>query len=434
VHGVLTDVRFFHALWGVDRLGLKALWARMEVASPYRLVEAYRPVVENPERSESIAWAVAALLHDTGHPAEAAKIRRFFVDECRKGDNPRRLAGALGNLGGSAWAAGDLDTAEACSREQERICRGLGDEPERMKALGHLALIARARGDLDGATACNREVERLARAAGNDDMLAGCLANQAVVHEQRGELDQAAALLRESERLCHRLADRDGLRQCLTNQAAVARKRGDAAAAVELGAKAIRICHQLGDAANLRVCEDSHILALNELAVRLAQQGRMPEAVRAVEESVSLAKQLGLPRLTEATDLMLSELKKPTSAINQRALAEEALKLIDECRSAGMGGQMDVAQAVCDMLRETLRPHEGDPWPPGRFFRGKERFLRGMIHVGVGDVRAALPLFEESVALFESVAALPGFEWVAEDLAAARGNRDRARRDVAAPV
>src|ERR1019366_6947595 len=64
-------------------------------------------------------------------------------------------------------------------KEQERLCRELGNKEALQLALGNQAPILQTRGDLDGAMALSKEQERLCRELGNPYGLATSLANQA---------------------------------------------------------------------------------------------------------------------------------------------------------------------------------------------------------------------------------------------------------------
>ena len=99
----------------------------------------------------------------------------------------------------------------ALHKEQERICRELGNKDGLQASLGNQALILKARGDLDGAMALHKEEERICRELGNKDGLQASLGNQALILKARGDLDGAMALHKEQERICRELGNKDGL-------------------------------------------------------------------------------------------------------------------------------------------------------------------------------------------------------------------------------
>jgi tetratricopeptide (TPR) repeat protein len=87
-------------------------------------------------------------------------------------------------------------------KEEERLCRELGNKPGLANSLGNQANVLRARGELDGAMALSKEAERLLRELGDPQDLAILLANQAALlsskpdrrHEARRLADEALAL------------------------------------------------------------------------------------------------------------------------------------------------------------------------------------------------------------------------------------------------
>jgi tetratricopeptide (TPR) repeat protein len=93
-------------------------------------------------------------------------------------------------------------------KEQERLCRELGNKEGLSSSLGNQAAILQARGDLDGAMALYREQERICRDLGNVEGLAFSLANQAhLIAFSRRRPSEALPLAEEA----YRIATRHGL-------------------------------------------------------------------------------------------------------------------------------------------------------------------------------------------------------------------------------
>ena len=82
----------------------------------------------------------------------------------------------------------------ALHRQEEQLCRELGNKDGLQRSLGNQALILQARGDLDGAMALHKQEEQLCRELGNKDGLQASLGNQALILQARGDLDGAMAL------------------------------------------------------------------------------------------------------------------------------------------------------------------------------------------------------------------------------------------------
>jgi tetratricopeptide (TPR) repeat protein len=112
----------------------------------------------------------------------------------------------------------------ALLKEQERICRELGNKDGLGMSLGNQANILYDRGDLDGAIALHKEEERICRELGNKDGLSGSLGNQANILYARGNLGGAMALHKEQERICRELGNPQSLSISLANQAGILRR------------------------------------------------------------------------------------------------------------------------------------------------------------------------------------------------------------------
>jgi len=67
----------------------------------------------------------------------------------------------------------------------------------------------------------HKEEERICRELGNKDGLQRTLGNQANIFYTRGELDEAMRLNKEQERICRELGNKEGLAISLINQASL---------------------------------------------------------------------------------------------------------------------------------------------------------------------------------------------------------------------
>ncbi|PWR70188.1 hypothetical protein, partial [Methanospirillum lacunae] len=83
-------------------------------------------------------------------------------------------------------------------KEQERICRELGNVDGLQASLGNQALILKARGDLDGAMKLHKEKERICRELGKVESLAISLANQSLILNQQGKTLEADVMIHEA--------------------------------------------------------------------------------------------------------------------------------------------------------------------------------------------------------------------------------------------
>jgi len=153
--------------------------------------------------------------------AEVLLRRALASYERSYGGNHMNVASVLSDLADLLLQKRDYASAESLYRRALTIWeRNLGaNHPHIASVRRSLALILKDRGDLDGAMVLHKEEERLCRELGNKDSLQASLGNQAVILKARGDLDGAMALFKEQERLCRELGNPEGLSISLANQA-----------------------------------------------------------------------------------------------------------------------------------------------------------------------------------------------------------------------
>lgn len=83
-------------------------------------------------------------------------------------------------------------------KEQEGLCRQIGDLHGLETTLGNQAVILRMRGQLDDALTLHREKERICRDLGDIDGVAMSLGNQALVLSDAGRPREARKLAEEA--------------------------------------------------------------------------------------------------------------------------------------------------------------------------------------------------------------------------------------------
>jgi hypothetical protein len=140
---LLADRDFFKAAWTHNQFEVKAYWARVGAASPLRMVRAYRAQITHPEgeTDKYLLWFLGFLLADTGYPVEALSVRTSLADHFRSAGDLANLQACLGSQANILYARGDLDGAMALHKEQERLCRELGNKDGLMRSLGNQASI-----------------------------------------------------------------------------------------------------------------------------------------------------------------------------------------------------------------------------------------------------------------------------------------------------
>ena len=290
LYDLLADLSFFEEAWRADEFRVKVYWSQVEAASQLRLTDAYRAVLDRPDRHSDYVWDVSILLYATGHPVEALSLQGHLVEHYRRVGDRWALATVLSNQAVILRDRGDLDEAMALHKQQERICRELGNKAGLSSSLGSQALILYARGDLDGAMALHKQQERTCRELGNKAGLSRSLGNQALILNARGDLDGAMASHKQQERICRELGDEAGLHRSLGNQAVILADRDDLAGAMALHKEKERICRESGYGPDLACCLIQQSMTLFRV------RGKRREAKIKGQEALSIYESLGLNR------------------------------------------------------------------------------------------------------------------------------------------
>jgi tetratricopeptide (TPR) repeat protein len=371
---LLTDPDWFPALWTEDPGEVKALWTRVHENSELRAHDVYRaPLDQDPDQAQAVFVNLAAnLLRELGALAPALELHREEERICRELGDLSHVGIALGNQGVIHSSLGELDRAMELQRESERICRELDDPKGVLITLGNQAQILRARGEQERALELHQEEAALARKIGYREGLASSLGNQGSIHHALGRPERAMELLADHERICRERGDLMGVGISLGHQAAVQRTLGELDRAMELHREEERICRELGDAAGLG-------RSLGNQALLQDTRGERGSAMELFKASERIYRELG--------DL--------------------------ECLQITLGNQARVQQedGNPDLALELLREQE-------RICR-ERGFLRGLgiclgqqssIHQELGELDRALELSREEEAIYRRIGDLESLE------------------------
>ena len=286
--GLLSDLEFFRAAWEENQFEVKAYWAKIETESEFRLIDAFRRLLDEPagiSNTETIMYA-SDLLNETGHPAEAFSLLEVLSSMYRESCDYRQLSVTIRKQGIVLWYQCEYDKALELYKEQERICSEMGDMSGISKSLNNQGNILYQWGDYDGAMELYREDERICRELDDKYGLSNCLNNQGIILKKRGDYSGAMKLYKEDESICRELGDKRGLGYSLNNQGNILFQFGDYDGAMALYKEQERTCRELGDKFGLAY-------SLGNQAGVLIKSGDIEGAVKFFKEKERICQELG---------------------------------------------------------------------------------------------------------------------------------------------
>ncbi|MDQ2974757.1 MAG: tetratricopeptide repeat protein, partial [Acidobacteriota bacterium] len=288
LYRLLSEMAFFRAAWDQNKFDVMSYWAVLHTNSTLSMVDAYRPVLQDPEHHTSYVWDVALLLDNAGYVDEALRLQRSLVDYClRVGDlHLLALPGLLEGQANSLYKLGDVDGAMNLHRQAEQLFREQGHQDGLQTTLGNQAVILASCGDMDGAIRLLKAAEAICRKIGDRNGLQSNLGNLAIILFRRGDLDGAMKLHKEQEQICRELGNKEGLSGCIGNQANVLHARGDFEGAVSLHKAQENICRELGNKYGLAA-------SLGNQAVILRQSGQPDMAMTLLKEAETISREIG---------------------------------------------------------------------------------------------------------------------------------------------
>jgi tetratricopeptide (TPR) repeat protein len=152
--------------------------------------------------------------------------------------------------------AGNVDSRASATTDKER--GAVNQAPEGwasiLAALGGNALMRYAKGDFEDGMKLMKEQEGLCRELGDKAWLrwslggqATALSNQSLILRDKGDLDGAMKLLKEQECICRELGDLAGLKESIGRQMELLRDTGDPQAAAKLFLQHVTMRRALGE-------------------------------------------------------------------------------------------------------------------------------------------------------------------------------------------
>ena len=433
LYELLANPDFLQVAWQEDRYEVQARWAQLERdgGATFRIVEAYRPVLQAPEKCLQSARTVAVILEYFGHPSEALAIHEFLVRHYQDVADLDELAKSLGNQAHILWRRGEVEHAMQLYQQQERIFRELGNKDGYARSLSNQACIHQSRGDLQRAFQLGRQGEQLFRELENKQALQTCLGNQAMFHRTRSELDRAMELLQQQEQLCRELGNKDGLLMCIGNQAGVHYFWGELDRAMELFQQQEQLCRELGNMGVLQMCLGNQGLVLKD-------RSELDRAMELLQQQERICREL-----SNKDSLQMSLCNQ--AVIHQvRGELDRAMELLQQqeqlCRELGnkdglqvsLGTQALIHQAhgELDRAMELLKEQEQLCHELGnKEGSARSLTLQGDIHRCRGELDLAMELSRQAEQLFReqnNKLGLPACLGIQAAIRRARGELDQA--------
>ncbi len=371
----------------------RGYWARVEANSQLRLVDTYRPLIDDAQLPPSVSLLLADGLKETGYLSEALALYNRLVRssevrgdddgvvravkgaadihvergeldqalllnelverEGRESGNLEAVAVAVGSQAMIAQTQGYVDRALTLHQKAEAIARQGGYEHLLTSALFGRIRILTMQGNLAEAMAIAEQVERRYREKGDQDGLAACLGNQAVIRAREGALDRALALHKEVEQLSRRLGSWQNLAMSLCNQGKLLARQGELLQATDVYQEQESICRRIGYAEGLA-------LSLEGQAIVCRDGGDHDRALTLFRELEVVSRRRGI------ADHLIVALVNQGAILRYRDEPEAALAKFDEveriCRSLG---HEDWVQAMRQEKAKILNERDDAPPPAG---------------------------------------------------------------------
>ncbi len=287
LYGFMKDLDVFEALYKHSQIDLMTYWAVVETNSDLTRIQAYQSVLENPG---IIPWSILNWLShgflESGYLKEAIALNKEQESICRQLGNLDGLQASLENQALILKNWGKLEEAMALHKEVEQISRQLGDLNSLQASLGNQANILYAWGKLEEAMALHKDQESICRQLGDLNGLQISLGNQALILENWGKLEEAMALHKGKESICRQLGNLDGLSASLGNQALILQTWGKLEEAMAMYKEQESISRQLGNLNSLQI-------SLGNQALILSDWGKPEEAMALLKEAEQISRQLG---------------------------------------------------------------------------------------------------------------------------------------------
>ena len=316
LYRLMTDLEFARKAWQMDVSIPLQYWSLIEKNSPLNRVTGYQQILNNPDAFDYETAHMIGLLFRAGHPREAAVVFEGLVERCRKTGDRANLPAALGELALVRMECGAGSAVLELLKEQEQVCRELGNQRE-------LAVSLMEQGHIQDqkykALELYREAMHISQELGDRNLYQTMLGNEARILLFMDKLDEAMVLLKEQEQTCREQGNREGLGYSFGNQAEVFHRRDDWATELALLEEAEQIFRELGKTYELATCLGNQIRVM-------AGTSDTSLALRKLEEAEKICDDRGYTELGETIFMISYE----TGLVQLKTLMPEGQLSADE--------------------------------------------------------------------------------------------------------
>lgn len=289
---LLTEPRFFSALYTARKYDLMQYWVKVVNGSSYGIVDGYTHVVRDPSTFPAAALNLLQdFFIDTGHLDEAITLGEYIIHSAKSCGDQHTLQLTLGKQAAILMTYRDHDGALNLLKEQERICHELGNNDDLQASLRNQSENLIAIGDLNGGMKLKVNEFWFCHKPDNPNDLQAFLGNRADFLMALGDLENSLQLFIEQERICRDLGNLDGLEKSLGNQALIFMNRGDLDSAMQFLKEQESICREIG------LIEDLAYSLANQAVIHIERVQRAA-ASSAIDEASALADDHGYASLS----------------------------------------------------------------------------------------------------------------------------------------
>ncbi|HUL62846.1 MAG TPA: TIR domain-containing protein, partial [Methanocella sp.] len=288
VTAMLTDLGYFAIANRLNEFNVRSYWSRIEERAGVKIVDAYAPILAEPARYGDQSVGAASLLFNTSHFGEAGVLYDHLIGYYRGRDDLWSLKESYEKMGLILTYKNEIDGALKMLKEEERLCRQLGDSFGLYDCLAHQAVPLYSKGDWDSINKVVVELENH-RGQVNKRGLTRVLHMKGLMLFEMGNLEEAVNIFVEKEKVCREIKDVECLIWTLNMKAATLYEKGDLQHSMSVSLEMEKLCRDHGHKLALRFA----LINLGDINYDI---GNVDEAIRQLTQAKELSSGLGIKK------------------------------------------------------------------------------------------------------------------------------------------